>query len=143
VAAALSGTVNQTAVLRVWDAALQAPEHSEGPVWVHGDVSGSNLLVAGGRLAGVLDFGSCAVGDPACDLVVAWTLFDDVGRQAFRAGIASDQATWARARGWALWKALLTLAQAPDDPAAEHRYGWRCSASQLLNELIDEHLAPR
>lgn len=138
VAAALSGRVDQTAVLRVWDAALQAPERSERPAWVHGDVTGSNLLVAGGHLVGVLDFGSCAVGDPACDLVVAWTLFHGPARDAFRAGVASDRETWARARGWAVWKALLTIAEGPDALAAEHRYGWRCSASQLLSELVHE-----
>ena len=43
------------------------------PVWVHGDVAVGNLLVRDGRLAAVLDFGSSGVGDPACDIVIAWT----------------------------------------------------------------------
>ena len=77
---------------------------------MHGDVAAGNLLVADGRLAAVIDFGSSAVGDPACDLVIAWTFFDGASRAAFRAAVTADAATWARARGWALWKALLTLA---------------------------------
>ena len=88
-------------------------------MWVHGDVAAGNLLVADGRLAGVIDFGSAAVGDPACDLVIAWTLFEGDGRAAFRAAAPADAGTWARARGWALWKALLTIAAGgPDAPAA-------------------------
>jgi len=56
----------------------------------------------------VIDFGCCAVGDPACDLVAAWTLFD--ARSAtFKDGMQLDAATWQRARGWALWKALITF----------------------------------
>ena len=62
-----------------------------------------------GRLAAVLDFGSSAVGDPACDLVIAWTFLPDAAREVFREAVALDDATWARARGWALWKALLGL----------------------------------
>lgn len=138
-AAALAALVDEAAVLEVWDAALQAPSRGGRPVWVHGDVAGSNLLVAEARLVGVLDFGCCAVGDPACDLVVAWTLFQGAAREAFRAGVAADPATWTRARGWALWKALLTLAQGPDGVVAERRYGWRCSAIHLIAELVDEH----
>jgi aminoglycoside phosphotransferase (APT) family kinase protein len=138
-ATALAGLVDEAAVLQVWDAALVAPARSAKPVWVHGDVVGSNLLVAEGRLVGVLDFGCCAVGDPACDLVVAWTLFHAGAREAFRARVDADRATWARARGWALWKALLTLADGPDGAAAERRYGWRCSATDLITELVEEH----
>ena len=77
---------------------------------MHGDVSPENLLVGDGRLTAVLDFGCCAIGDPACDLAIAWTFFSGASREAFRNRMGFDQATWARARGWALWKALLQLA---------------------------------
>ena len=80
------------------------------PVWVHGDIAVGNLLVANGRLSAVIDFGCCAVGDPACDLVLAWVFLDGPAREAFRLSVAADDATWARARGWALWKAALVLA---------------------------------
>ena len=90
------------------------------PVWVHGDVTASNLLVLDGRLAAVIDFGCAAVGDPACDLAIAWTFLFGESRDAFRERLPLDEGTWARARGWALWKALITLLRAPTDgdPAA-------------------------
>jgi len=73
-----------------------------------------------GKLAAVIDFGTCGVGDPACDLVITWTLFRDVSRTTFKSAVAQDSATWTRARGWALWKALIGLARDidVDEPAA-------------------------
>ena len=99
----------------VWDAA-RASAWDAAPVWVHGDVAVGNLLVRRGRLAAVLDFGSSAVGDPACDLVIAWTFLPDAAREVFREAVALDDATWARARGWALWKALLGLRSGTEGP---------------------------
>jgi aminoglycoside phosphotransferase (APT) family kinase protein len=93
----------------VWNAALAA-EWDGSPVWFHGDVAVGNLLVRDGRLAAVIDFGCSGVGDPACDTVIAWTLFAGASRDAFRAALPLDAATWMRGRGWALWKALITLA---------------------------------
>jgi aminoglycoside phosphotransferase (APT) family kinase protein len=106
--ATLGGEVAVDAVRRVFDDALGARCEGE-PVWVHGDVAAGNLLLRDGRLAAVIDFGSSAVGDPACDVVIAWTLFCGASRDAFRAASAADPATWSRGRGWALWKALITL----------------------------------
>ena len=106
--AALDGRIDAAAATAVWETALQATWHGP-PVWVHGDVASGNLLVAAGRLSAVIDFGSSGVGDPACDLTIAWTFFSGESREAFRAGMPLDNATWARARGWALWKALITL----------------------------------
>jgi aminoglycoside phosphotransferase (APT) family kinase protein len=77
-------------------------------VWFHGDIASGNLLVRDGRLSAVIDFGTSGVGDPACDLVIAWTFFSGDSRSAFRDAVQQDTATWARARGWALWKALIT-----------------------------------
>ena len=59
----------------VWEDALAAA-WTRSPVWFHGDVADGNLLVRDGRLAAVIDFGTSGVGDPACDPVIAWTLFD-------------------------------------------------------------------
>jgi aminoglycoside phosphotransferase (APT) family kinase protein len=98
----------------VWDTALAAEWHGP-PRWFHGDVAAGNLLVRDGRLAAVLDFGTCGVGDPACDLVIAWTMFGGASRQAFRQRVDQDAGSWARARGWALWKALITLAASIED----------------------------
>jgi aminoglycoside phosphotransferase (APT) family kinase protein len=79
------------------------------PVWFHGDVAVNNLLVRDGRLGAILDFGSCGVGDPACDVVIAWTFLSGAARDRFRADLGADAGTWSRGRGWALWKALITL----------------------------------
>jgi aminoglycoside phosphotransferase (APT) family kinase protein len=106
--AALGDAVAADPVRRVFDDALAAAWEGER-VWVHGDVAAGNLLLRDGRLAAVIDFGSSAVGDPACDVVIAWTLFSGPSRDAFRAGLHFDPATWSRGRGWALWKALITL----------------------------------
>ncbi len=92
----------------VWEEAL-ASTWQGPPVWFHGDVAAGNLLVRGGRLNAVIDFGTSGVGDPACDLVIAWTLLDEPARRAFRRETSLDEDTWARARGWALWKTLLGL----------------------------------
>ena len=79
-------------------------------MWIHGDVFASNMLVdEEGRLAVVIDFGCTGIGDPACDLTIAWTFLEGASREPFRAGLALDEAPWPRARGWALWKALITL----------------------------------
>ncbi|HEY0804688.1 MAG TPA: phosphotransferase, partial [Pseudonocardiaceae bacterium] len=108
--AALAGRVDTIRAAAVWDAALDA-EWRGTPVWFHGDIASGNLLVADGKLTAVIDFGTSGVGDPACDLVIAWTMFAGDDRAAFRHAIGQDAGTWARARGWALWKALLVLAK--------------------------------
>ena len=108
--ASLGATVDAGAVMASWDAALAAPEWDYPPVWIHGDLDARNLLLEDGRLTAVVDFGCLGVGDPACDVMVAWKLlFSDV-REAFRIALAVDEATWGRARGWALSQALMALA---------------------------------
>ncbi|MCX5209067.1 aminoglycoside phosphotransferase family protein [Kitasatospora sp. NBC_00240] len=131
--AALTGRVDTGRAAAVWQAALAAGWQGS-PVWFHGDIGGGNLLVRDGKLAAVIDFGTSGVGDPACDLVIAWTMFSGDSREAFRATVGQDGAMWARARGWALWKALICLAEFLDsDPvtAAEHR--------RVLDEVLADH----
>jgi aminoglycoside phosphotransferase (APT) family kinase protein len=99
---------------RIWDAA-EASEWERPGVWLHGDAAPGNLLVRNGRLSAVIDFGTSGVGDPACDLVPAWTMFDGDARRAFLDAIGLDAATEQRARAWALWKALITVRDSPDD----------------------------
>ena len=131
--AALDGAIDTAAVTEGWNTALAVP-WSGPPVWVHGDVAAGNLLVQAGRLSAVIDFGCSAVGDPACDLSIAWTFLAGASREAFRAALPLDSSTWARGRGWALWKALITLAYyMHTDPrkAAEAR--------RVIAEVLTDH----
>jgi aminoglycoside phosphotransferase (APT) family kinase protein len=107
--AALTGQIDSGAATEVWEAGLTTNWGST-PVWIHGDVSAGNLLTHSGQLSAVIDFGMLGVGDPACDLSIAWTLFDGESREAFRAMLSLDSGTWARGRAWALWKALIVAA---------------------------------
>lgn len=131
--AALEGRIDVRAAWEVWEGALRAEWH--GPVvWVHGDVSASNLLVENGRLSAVIDFGCSCVGDPACDTVIAWTFFEGESRKAFFDNLPVDESTWARGRGWALWKALITLAPNIDNnPAAAEK------PRRVIEAVIADH----
>ncbi|MFF7199069.1 aminoglycoside phosphotransferase family protein [Streptomyces sp. NPDC008079] len=105
------------AMAGLWDAALRAPAWGRPPVWVHGDFHTGNLLTVDGRLSAVIDFGGLALGDPACDLMVAFTLMSAGSRAAFRATLGVDDATWTRGRGWALATGLNAyVSYAADDP---------------------------
>jgi aminoglycoside phosphotransferase (APT) family kinase protein len=104
----LSHVVDVAAAREVWSAALVA-RHEMPPVWVHGDVTGTNLLMRDGRLAAVLDFGALAVGDPTADLVGAWEILDAPARAVMRARLGVDDATWLRGRAWALVIAVMTF----------------------------------
>lgn len=106
---ALDGEVDVATCQAIWaDALTSAWPYS--PTWFHGDVAVGNLLATDGRLSAVIDFGTCGVGDPACDLVMAWTYFAGRERAIFHEAADLDDSTWRRARGWALWKALATMA---------------------------------
>lgn len=107
----LSGVTDEidaTAAQMIWEQALQS-KWNQPARWVHGDVSTGNLLVRNGALCAAIDFGLCAVGDPACDLVIAWKFFTGDHRETFKTAVDLDQATWNRAMGWALWKAVRSL----------------------------------
>lgn len=136
----LTGEIDAAGATEVWEAALA--EDWPGPgVWVHGDVAGSNLLVQDDRLCGAIDFGCSAVGDPACDLTPAWTMFEGTSRERFRSALQVDDATWARARGWALWKALIAIpGRPPDDPGRTGaRFGWRWDAHGVIEQVVADH----
>ena len=97
---------------RAWDAwqrALAAPPWDGPPVWHHGDLDCRNWLVRNGRISGLIDWGSMGVGDPACDVMVAWKLHSPAARDAFREELPTDDATWERARGWAVSQAVAAL----------------------------------
>ena len=109
----LGASVDQAAILKIWNKACQST-WAAPPVWLHGDVAVGNFLMADGKLSAAIDFGSCGIGDPACDLTIAWTFFQGNARDAFRRTVSLDDATWARARGWAAWKGCLQVAKGED-----------------------------
>ncbi|CEG26316.1 aminoglycoside phosphotransferase [Bacillus sp. B-jedd] len=100
-------TFDEGILTRLWNLALDSRWELD-PVWLHGDVAPGNILVKNGMLHAVIDFGILGVGDPSCDAAMAWTFFDHESREVFKAVLKMDEETWNRARGWALWKALIT-----------------------------------
>ena len=99
---ALEGDMDTGPIRRAWDAVLKVPAWENPPVWIHGDLLPGNVLVHGGQLSAVIDFGLVCAGDPAMDVIAAWSLFEGTGRSAYRNALRVDDATWERARGWAL-----------------------------------------
>jgi aminoglycoside phosphotransferase (APT) family kinase protein len=120
--AALEGVIDTGRATAVWDAALEAPDWEREPVWFHGDLLSGNVLVEQGRLSAVIDFGGLAVGDPACDLMIAWSLFSGASREVFRVETAVDEATWLRGRGCALSQAVIFIP-----------YYWHTNATGVKN----------
>ncbi|MGH3368033.1 MAG: aminoglycoside phosphotransferase family protein [Nocardioidaceae bacterium] len=113
----VASSIDVQRILQCWERALSAPAWDGPPMWLHGDLHPANLLVQGGRLSGVIDFGDLTGGDPATDLSVAWMLFGAADRAEFRgAAGAVDDATWARSRGNALAHAVACVASSADDP---------------------------
>lgn len=131
--AALQDMIDTEAATRVWEDALQTPEWARAPVWFHGDLLSGNLLVERGRLSAVIDFGGLGVGDPACDLMIAWSLFSGASRDAFRAALAMDDATWARGRGHALSQAVIFIPYYLNtNPLGV------CNARRMVDEVLND-----
>jgi len=125
--------VDCDAAASVWEKTLRAPDWDGPPVWLHADLMPGNLLIDGGRLASVIDFGCMGVGDPACDLFPAWNLLPDDARQIFREALAVDDATWIRGRGRTLSQALIALPYyRRTNPAMAH------NARHVIRAVLDE-----
>jgi aminoglycoside phosphotransferase (APT) family kinase protein len=103
------GVVDAKAAMAAWERALEAPAWDGAPVWIHTDLLRPNLLVGGGRLRAVIDFGGMGAGDPAADVVPAWSVFGAAGRAVYREALAVDDGTWERARGYALHQAAMII----------------------------------
>lgn len=129
----LKGFIDVDTVTSVWEKAISS-QCSNKPVWVHGDFSAGNILIKGNRLEAVIDFGGMGIGDPACDLVIAWTFLTHESRKIFRSHLCLDPDTWARARGWALWKALITIVPLNDKTCSQ-----AIKQKQIINDIIHEH----
>ena len=111
----------------VWEKCISRAYAGPG-VWVHGDVAPGNILMRDGRFYGLIDFGILGTGDPACDYAMAWTYFGEEARRLFLEGLPDDMVN--RARGWALWKALITY----DDADREVRENAEKTVGVILAE---------
>ncbi|MCL9683649.1 aminoglycoside phosphotransferase family protein [Legionella maioricensis] len=129
----LKERIDVATATEVWETALATTWHGS-PVWVHGDLSAGNLLVQGGRLSSVIDFGQLTVGDPACDLAIAWTLFEGKSREVFRSMLLLDAGTWARGRAWTLWKALICLVSELTTMNFEAAKSWH-----IIDEVLEDY----
>lgn len=128
---ALEGMIDTDTATRIWDSALRASEWDREPVWFHGDLLPGNLLFTQGRLTAVIDFGGLGVGDPACDLMIAWSLFSGESREVFRKALQVDNAIWARGRGHALSQALIFIPYYMETNPAGVRNAWH-----TINEIL-------
>jgi aminoglycoside phosphotransferase (APT) family kinase protein len=132
--AALRGQIDTGLAAEVWEAALAARWDGR-PVWFHGDAQPGNLLMdASGRLSAVIDFGTCGIGDPACDTTIAWTFLSGESQRVFRKRLPFDEATWTRGRGWAIWKAMIVLVEQLDnDPGGAEL------TKDVIGKIIADH----
>lgn len=96
------------------------------------------MLVKDNRLSAVIDFGCMGIGDPACDLTIAWTFFRGKSRQIFKANMHLDEEAWARARGWAMWKGLYQISVLEDKSGAA-----LLKRQQIIDAVMEEDNAPR
>ncbi|MET0932596.1 MAG: aminoglycoside phosphotransferase family protein [Mycetocola sp.] len=104
-----AGIIDAAATGRIWDALARTDPWSGDPVWIHTDLLRPNLIARDGGLRAVIDWGGAGVGDPAADVIAAWSVFGPSGRRAFRETLGVDDATWDRARGFALHQAAVII----------------------------------
>jgi aminoglycoside phosphotransferase (APT) family kinase protein len=130
----LGAAIDQRAVLGRFDEFSRAEPWSGRPQWLHGDLHTANVLVSDGAISAVIDFGDITSGDPAVDLAIAWMLFQTDARAEFRrsAGVLND-ATWDRARAWAVHFAVMYLLHSADSERFE----------RMGTSLLDRVLADR
>jgi aminoglycoside phosphotransferase (APT) family kinase protein len=130
--AELADLIDTKRSLALWHQACTT-KWNKTPLWVHGDFAIGNMLMNDGKLSAVIDFGGAAVGDPACDLVIAWTFLSGIAREIFINEMNLDHDTWLRARAWALWKATFELCQIADKSSPEANV-----QKQIIGEVINE-----
>ena len=125
------GVIDGDAAVAAWERALRAPAWAGSPVWIHSDLLRPNVLVRDGRVCAVIDFGGVGVGDPAADVIAAWSVFGRAGRGVFRAALEVDDGTWERARGFALHQAALIVPY-----YGETNPGFAASARRTIEEVL-------
>ncbi|MCF6767594.1 aminoglycoside phosphotransferase family protein [Thiotrichales bacterium 19S11-10] len=128
----LVGIIDSNKALDLWEQAC-ATKWERSPVWIHGDFAVGNILIKDNKLSGVIDFGGIAMGDPACDLVIAWTFLKGNSRRIFQEAMELDNETWLRAKAWALWKATYELCNSPNKSSMDVTL-----QIKIINEILDD-----
>lgn len=108
----------------VWADLRSLPE-VDADAMCHQDLTPPNVMVEGGRLAGVLDGGGFGPADPALDLVAAWHLVDDERRDLFREAVGSADVQWRRGMAWAFQQAVGLVWYYADSKPAMSAWGRR------------------
>jgi len=101
--------IDADAALAVWEDALHSPIWEGEAVWIHADLLRPNILTCSGAIRAIIDFGMAGVGDPAADVIAAWSVFGPVAREQYRSVLNVDDGTWRRARGFALHQAAIAI----------------------------------
>src|SRR5262245_30654957 len=128
------GLIDTQAVMRAWERDLAAPVWEKPPTWLHGDLVPDNLLLTDGRLNAVIDWGGLGVGDPATELLPAWSLFRGASRETYRQALGFDDATWARGRGLALSTSIVALPYYNDTLPVRANH-----ARTVIHEVLADH----
>jgi aminoglycoside phosphotransferase (APT) family kinase protein len=128
----LENLIDVNGVKSVWNRAMKS-KWSNSHVWIHGDFSPGNIIIKDKKLVGVIDFGGMAVGDPACDLTIAWTFLKNESRKIFKDNVGFDEDLCIRARGWAIWKSLFTIFELKDKSVEEF-----LKQKKIIEDLIEE-----
>ncbi|MFC3909340.1 GNAT family N-acetyltransferase [Legionella dresdenensis] len=128
----LSTIIDGNNAIKLWERACKT-KWSKSPVWIHGDFAIGNMLLNEGKLSAIIDFGGMALGDPACDLVIAWTFLNGKARDIFFREMGLDENTWLRAKAWALWKATFELCQITDKNSPE-----ALIQKRIIEDVVDE-----
>lgn len=129
----MRGMLDEARVLEHWHICLAAEAWKGPPVWVHGDLREDNLLARDGKISAVIDFGGLGLGDPAVDMLIAWSLFDPPARKLFREAAEVDEAAWLRGQGWAISVAVTAIPYYLKTNPAMVAYGRR-----LLTSVMEE-----
>jgi aminoglycoside phosphotransferase (APT) family kinase protein len=131
--AKLTDDIDRARVVAVWHRCIAAGEWSGRPSWLHADLRGDNMIARDGRLAAIIDWEGCTVGDPSADHLAAWWLFDAESREAFRTASRADKETWLRAMGWALFMSVGAIPYyATTNPT------FASQARHALNEILED-----
>lgn len=117
---------------KIWEESLAVPIWNCPDYWLHSDLHAGNLLAANNSISAVLDFGMAGIGDPACELMVAWTLLDESSRHLFKETVKADDSIWLRARGWALHLGIVAYPY-----YCETNPGFASIAKRAIDQVLD------